>query len=82
MTVLVSLVIALALFAVAYISRRRFGLLGLALTAGALLAEYMTRDLSRLITQYDIPVEPLGAVSAATIVLTPVSYTHLTLPTN
>ena len=70
MTVIVSLVVALALFAVAYVSRRRFGVLGLSLTAGALLAAYMTKDLSKLIAQYDIPVQPLSAISAASIILT------------
>lgn len=69
MTVIVSLVVALALFAVAYVSRRRFGILGLALAAGALLAGYMTKDLSRLIAQYGVPVEPLSTISAATIFL-------------
>jgi hypothetical protein len=44
--------------------------LGLALTAGALLASQMTKDLSRLIANNDIPVEPLSAISAASIFLT------------
>ncbi len=70
MTVIVSLVIALALFGVAFLSRRRFGVLGLALTAGALLAGQMTKDLSKLIASYDIPVEPLSTISAASIFLT------------
>lgn len=70
MTVIVSLVIALALFGLAFLSRRRFGVLGLALTAGALLASQMTRDLSRLITENSVPVEPLSAISAASIALT------------
>ena len=70
MTVIVSLVVALALFAVAYVSRRRFGIVGLALAAGSLLAGYMTKDLSKLIAQYGIPVEPLSAISAASIILT------------
>jgi hypothetical protein len=70
MTVIVSLVIALALFGLSFLSRRRFGVLGLALAAGALLASQMTKDLSRLISQYDIPVEPLSAISAASIFLT------------
>lgn len=70
MTVIVSLVIAFALFGVAFLSRRRFGVLGLALTAGALLASEMTKDLSYWIKQYDIPVEPLSAISAASIFLT------------
>lgn len=70
MTVIVSLVIALALFGLSFLSRRRFGVLGLALAAGALLASQMTKDLSRLISQYDVPVEPLSAISAASIFLT------------
>lgn len=70
MTVIVSLVIALALFGLAFLSRRRFGVLGLALAAGALLAGQMTKDLSRWIAGYDIPVEPLSAISAASIFLT------------
>lgn len=45
-------------------------MLGLALTAGALLADYMTKDLSRLISENAIPVEPLSAISAASIFLT------------
>lgn len=70
MTVIVSLIIALALFGISFLSRRRFGVLGLALTAGALLADYMTKDLSRLISENAIPVEPLSAISAASIFLT------------
>lgn len=67
---MVGLVIALALFGVSLLSRRRFGVLGLALTAGALLAGQMTKDLSRLIVQYDIRVEPLSTISASSIFLT------------
>lgn len=70
MTVIVSIVVALALFALAYVSRRRFGIMGLALTAGALLASQMTKDLSNLIAENKFPVEPLSAISAASIFLT------------
>lgn len=70
MTVIVSLVIALALFGISFLSRRRFGVLGLALAAGALLAGQMTKDLSTLIAENKIPVEPLSAISAASIFLT------------
>ncbi len=69
MTIIVTLVMLLALFALAYVSRRRFGVLGLALTAGALLARQMTKDLSWAISYYDLPVEPLTTVSAASIAL-------------
>lgn len=70
MTLIVTLVIGLALFGLAYVSRRRFGVLGLSLTAGALLAGQMTKDLSRLISENNVPVEPLSAVSAASVFLT------------
>ena len=70
MTVIVSLVISLALFGISFLSRRRFGVLGLALTAGALLASQMTKDLSHLIVDYKIPIEPLSTISAASIFLT------------
>lgn len=70
MTVIVSLVIALALFSLAFVSGRRFGVLGLALAAGALLAQQMAKDVSQIIDQYGIPVEPLSAVSAASTLLT------------
>lgn len=45
-------------------------MLGLALAAGALLAGQMTKDLSTLIAENKIPVEPLSAISAASIFLT------------
>lgn len=70
MTLIVTIVIAVALFGLAYVSKRRFGVLGLALTAGALLANQMTKDLSGWIDQYNIPVEPLSTVSAASVFLT------------
>lgn len=69
MTVIVIIVISLALFGLAFVSRRRFGVLGLALAAGALLANHMTGDLSKLIEKGDLPVQPLTTLSAASIFL-------------
>ncbi len=69
MTLIVCIVILLALFGLAYGSRRRFGTLGLALTAGALLADQMTKDLSKLIDGSEATVAPLTTVSAASIFL-------------
>lgn len=70
MTVIVIIVVSLALFALGYLARRRFGVLGLALAAGSLLANSMTRDLSRIINEYNVPVEPLSTVTAASVFLT------------
>lgn len=69
MTLVVILVIALSLFALAFLTKRRFGTLGLALAAGALLSAQLTRDVSTLIEKNDLPVEPLTSSSAASVAL-------------
>ena len=66
---MVILVIALSLFALAFLSKRRFGTLGLGLAAGALLSMQLTRDVSVLIEKNNLPVEPLTASSAASVAL-------------
>lgn len=69
MTLVVILVIALSLFVLAFLSKRRFGTLGLALAAGALLSSQLTRDVSMLIEKNELPVEPLNSTSAASVAL-------------
>jgi len=59
-----------AFFVLAYLSRRRFGTLGLALAAGALLASHLTVWLAGQITYLDIPTGSLSERTAANIVLT------------
>jgi len=67
MTLVVILVIALSLFAVAFLSKRRFGTLGLALAAGALLSTQLTRNVSLLLEQNNVPVQPLSFAAAASV---------------
>lgn len=57
-------------FALAFVSKRRFGTLGLALAAGALLANHVTVWLAAQITYFDIPTGSLSAKVAANSVLT------------
>lgn len=69
--VLIGLV--LALFAAAFFSKRRFGLLGLALTAGATLSSIWSYDAGLIISSTGlVPVGPLtNAVALSTVVLLP-----------
>lgn len=69
--VLIGLV--LALFAGAFFSKRRFGLLGLALTAGATLSTIWYDDASMIISVTGlVPVGPLtNAVALSLVVLLP-----------
>ncbi len=69
--VLIGLV--LALFAGAFFTKRRFGLLGLALTAGATLSVIWLDDASRVISVTGlVPVGPItNAVALSLVVLLP-----------
>ncbi len=69
MTLVIIVVIALSLFALAFMTKRRFGTLGLALAAGALLSDQLTRDLSMIIERNGVPVEPLSSTTAASVAL-------------
>lgn len=65
--------IAVVLFAAAFLSKRRFGLLGLALTAGATLSGIWSYDAGILISSLGIvPNGPLtNAIALSTVVLLP-----------
>lgn len=71
--VLILLVIIAILFAVTYITRRRFGVLGLALCAGYLLSTMWTADVTPWIegAGVELLAPPLASVVAATLVLLP-----------
>lgn len=69
MTLVLIFVIALGLFTLAFLSKRRFGTLGLALAAGALLSEQLTRNFSLILERNSVPVEPLGYSAAASVAL-------------
>lgn len=74
MSVAIVLLVVLAiLFALAYLTKRRFGVLGLALAAGSVLSGLWTKEAASFI--YDAGVNlvspPLDAVVAAVLVLLP-----------
>lgn len=69
MTLVVILVIAISLFTLAFLMKRRFGTLGLGLAAGALLSAQLTQDVSLLIEKNSIPVQPLSSTAAASVAL-------------
>jgi hypothetical protein len=63
----------LLLFGLAYFTKRRFGVLGLALAAGAMLSGLWAQQLTPLVksTGFDISVPPLATVVAVVLVLLP-----------
>lgn len=63
----------LMLFGLAYFTKRRFGVLGLALAAGAMLSSLWAQQLTPLVksTGFDIAVPPLATVVAVVLVLLP-----------
>lgn len=69
MTLLIVVVLALGLFGLAFATKRRYGALGLGLTAGLVLSQELTKDLAHILRVADFPVEPLSFQSAAIIVL-------------
>ncbi len=71
--VMVFVLIAVVLFVAAFLSRRRFGLLGLALTAGATLSSIWSYDAGLLISALGIlPSGPTtNAVALSAVVLLP-----------
>jgi len=61
------------LFALAYFTKRRFGVLGLALAAGAMLSNLWAQQLTPIVkgTGFDIAIPPLATVVAVVLVLLP-----------
>ena len=69
MTLIVILVVAIALFGIAFVTRRRFGILGLALASGVVLAQSATSYVGDFLEQQGLPVAPLSYNDTATIIL-------------
>jgi len=71
--ILIFVAVALALFAGSFLSKRRFGLLGLALTAGATLSSIWSYDAGLVISSTGlVPDGPLtNAVALSAVVLLP-----------
>lgn len=66
-------IIAAALFAATYFTRRRFGVLGLALAAGFILSSLWAADVTPLVREAGVELlsPPLASVVAASLVLLP-----------
>src|ERR1700738_1924946 len=66
-------IIGVALFAMAYITKRRFGALGLALTAGSVLSAHATPMLTSFLLQHGITTAqlPLDSVGAVGLTIAP-----------
>lgn len=66
-------VLALVLFALTFVTKRRFGVLGLALSAGALLSTLWVGDLTPLIERAGVTLvaPPLSTVVGAGLILLP-----------
>lgn len=72
-TAIVLLVVLAILFVLAFLTRRRFGTLGLGLAAGSILSELWSEELTPIIRQagLEIVAPPLISVVAAALVLLP-----------
>lgn len=71
--VIIFLVVIAALFAFAYITKRRFGILGLALATGAMMGELWVGNLTPIIASAGIVLvePPLESVVSAGLILLP-----------
>jgi hypothetical protein len=70
---IVFVILLVALFAVVYIPKRRFGVLGLALCAGSLLSASWTSTLTPWVASQGVSVvaPPLSSIVAALLILLP-----------
>lgn len=66
---MIILIIFVCLTLLAFSSKRRFGVLGLALCAGLVLSQQLARDTSNVLEANAVPVEPLAYASAASVLL-------------
>lgn len=70
MTLVIIVLIFLGFFALAYITKRRFGVLGLGLAAGVLLAQHAGGAVSDFFLINRVPVAPFTPSVLATVALT------------
>ena len=69
MTLVIILIILVCLTLLAFSSKRRFGVLGLALCGGLVLSQQLARDMSNVLETNAVPVQPLAYSSAASVLL-------------
>lgn len=81
--VLMFLAMIVVLFVAAFLTRRRFGVLGLALTAGATLSSLWAAQLTPLVAKagLELVAPPLESVVAAALVLLPAVLLFFSGPT-
>ena len=73
---IVFFIVLLLLFGLAYVTKRRFGVLGLALAAGSMLSELWAEKLTPLVRDAGLIVQkpPLITVVAVVLVLLPAAF--------
>ena len=69
MALTILIVVFFCLFAIAFLSKRRFGTLGLGLAAGALLAKESASDVAVYLQQYDVSLLDFSTVAIASMLL-------------
>lgn len=69
MTLIIVILLLVTMSALAFATRRRFGVLGLALCAGVLLSQLASGDVTNILRAGDVPVEPLSYQTAARVLL-------------
>lgn len=71
--VVIFVIVLFILFVIAFASKRRFGMLGLALAAGSVLSSLCADDLTTIVREFGAALlsPPLGAVVSAVLVLLP-----------
>lgn len=69
MTLMIIVAIMVGLFGLAFATKRRFGVLGLALAAGVVLSQNASSYVANALQVYGVPVEPFSYGSAAMILL-------------
>lgn len=71
--VIIFLILLASLFALAFFTKRRFGVLGLALATGAMVSGLWVADLTPIVAQAGLVLvkPPLESVVAATLILAP-----------
>lgn len=81
--IIVAAIVFGALFGLAFLTKRRLGVLGLALAAGALISELWVGDLTPLVAQAGIEIirPPLESVVATVLLLTPAALLFISGPT-
>ena len=70
--IMICAVIAIVLFVAAFLTKRRFGLLGLALAAGSILSSVWGDDLGMVASGFGLPQGPMtSAIVLAVIIMLP-----------